>query len=309
MIDLSILIVSYNTCQETLACLASVYRFPPQCRFEVILIDNASADASADAVARAFPQTKVIASPTNLGFAQGNNVAASHAVGRRLLLLNPDTIVFNDSLSALWRCAEAHPAAQIWGGRTLFADGRLNPASCWGPPTLWSLLCSALGLTRAFPRSAWFNTEAFGGWRRDTERCVPIVSGCYLLIDHALWCDLKGFDSLFFMYAEEVDLCLRAAQRGARPFVTPASTIIHLGGVSEPSQVEKVIKIHRGRVTLIRKHWSPARRRAGLALYWLWAFLRLIGSNIASGPRDLPGQSAAKWREVWRQRHIWLAGY
>ena len=225
------------------------------------------------------------------------------------MLLNPDTEVFSNSLTALWDFAEDSPARRIWGGRTLFADGRLNPASCWAQITLWSLLCSAIGLTRAFPRASLFNPEAFGGWQRDTVRAVHIVSGCYLLIDHDLWLALGGFDPRFFMYAEEADLCLRAATLGASPAVTPVSTIIHLGGASEPSLIEKVIKIHRGRVTLIRKHWSPLKCRAGLALYWIWALFRLIGSRITSGPRDLPGQARNKWQTIRARRHEWLAGY
>ena len=140
-------------------------------------------------------------------------------------------------------------------------------------------------------------------------RAVHIVSGCYLLIDHDLWLALGGFDPRFFMYAEEADLCLRAATLGASPAVTPVSTIIHLGGASEPSLIEKVIKIHRGRVTLIRKHWSPLKCRAGLALYWIWALFRLIGSRITSGPRDLPGQARNKWQTIRARRHEWLAGY
>jgi len=308
-LDLSILIVSYNSRAETCACLASVYRFPPSCSFEVILIDNASKDASADTIAAAFPQVSLIASAQNHGFAQGNNIAARAARGRRLLLLNPDTVVFRNSLTALLAFANANSDARIWGGRTLFADGTLNPASCWAQITLWSLFCSAVGLTRAFPRSALFNPEAFGGWPRDSERRVDIVSGCYLLIDRDLWCALGGFDPRFFMYAEEADLCLRAARYGARPMISPLSTIIHLGGASEPSQIEKVIKIHRGRVTLIRKHWPPLKRGAGLKLYWFWAWSRLVGSWVAQGPRDLPGQSRNKWRIVWQQRHVWLKGY
>ncbi len=307
--DLSILIVSYNTVTETLACLTSVSAHPPHCSFEIILLDNASGDGSAAAVAEAFPDVKLIVHPTNSGFAGGNNIAARSAIGRRLLLLNPDTVVFPESLSALWSFAEARPDCRIWGGRTVFADGTLNPASCWAQITLWSLFCAATGVTRAFPKSTVFNREAFGGWARDTERVVDIVSGCYFLIDHALWLDLDGFDPRFFMYAEEADLCLRAVDHGAQPAVTPKSTIIHLGGASEPSHVEKVIKIHRARITLIRKHWPPQRLRCGLALYRLWALLRLIGSNVTHGPRDLRGESHSKWLTIWERRHEWSAGY
>lgn len=308
-LDLSILIISYNSRAETLACLESVFRHPPACSFEVIVLDNASPDGSAAAIAAAFPQVSLIRSDQNLGFAQGNNRAAVEARGARLLLLNPDTLVAESSLTALWQCAEDNASAGIWGGRTLFADGRLNPASCWRDISLWSLCCSTFGLTWLRPESARFNPEAFGNWQRDTVRSVDIVSGCFLLIDHSLWRELSGFDPCFFMYAEEADLCLRARQRGARPMITPAATIIHLGGACEASQIDKVIKIHRGRITLIRKHWPLAKLSIGLALYWLWALLRIVAAYAVSGPCDGVGQSIKKWRTIWLQRHVWLAGY
>lgn len=308
-IELSILIVSFNCCSQTLACLESVLLHPPACSFEVIIHDNASSDGSAAAIAAAFPQFSLIQSTKNLGFAQGNNHAAVNARGSRLLLLNPDTIVAEQSLAALWQFAENNPAAGIWGGRTLFADGRLNPASCWGDLSLWSLFCSTFGLTWLRPKSGRFNPEAFGNWQRDAVRSVDIVSGCFLLIDRHLWNKLDGFDPCFFMYAEEADLCWRARQHGARPMITPAATIVHLGGASEASHVAKVMKIHRGRITLIRKHWPLAKRSIGILLYWLWALFRMIAAYVVSGPRDGAGQSISKWRTIWAQRRIWLAGY
>ena len=305
-VELSILIVSYNTREVTLDCLRSLYAHPPAVPFEVILLDNDSADGSVEAVAAEFPQVKLIASRENTGFAGGNNIAAGEAGGRRLLLLNPDTIVLDGSLDALWAFAERDSGRGIWGGRTLFEDGSLNPTSCWGRITPWSLFCSAAGLTWLFPRSRLFNPEAYGGWQRDSEREVDIVTGCFLLIDRALWQRLGGFDPTFFMYAEEADLCLRASRLGYRPAVTPAAEIIHLGGRSESSPVEKVIKTTRGRVTLIRKHWPAGKRALGLALFRGWALSRAIGSHVA---RDRHGGSSDKWKTIWGRRAEWLKGY
>lgn len=307
--ELSILIVSYNCRAVTLECLASLMAFPPLVSHEIILLDNASSDGTAEAVATAYPQIRLIAHPENSGFAAGNNLAAGLAAGQRLLLLNPDTLVFAGSLDALWEFAERTPKRGIWGGRTLFADLSLNPTSCWAAISLWSLFCSSFGLTWLAPQSALFNPEAYGGWRRDRERDVDIVSGCFLLIDHKLWRRLGGFDPNFFMYAEEADLCLRARRLGANPGISPAAKIVHLGGASEASQTEKLIKVIRGRITLMRKHWSPARLWVGLLLYQIWALLRLIGSRFIAGPRDIPGQSGEKWQTVWRRRAEWLDGY
>lgn len=305
-VGLSIIIVSYNTRELTLDCLRSVYAHPPAVPFEVILLDNASSDGSAAAIAADFPQVKLIASQENTGFAGGNNIAAKQANGQRILLLNPDTLVLEDSLNALWSFAERSPDYRIWGGRTLFGDGSLNPTSCWRSISIWSLFCRAVGLTALLPRSEIFNPEAYGGWQRDTERPVDIVTGCFLLIDRTLWEALNGFDPLFFMYAEEADLCLRARKMGARPTITPAAQIIHFGGKSETSAAEKTIKTARGRVTLIKKHWTPARQALGLQLFRLWAATRAVGHRLAPGSR---ADRQSDWSVVWRRRAEWLRGY
>jgi GT2 family glycosyltransferase len=308
-VDLSIVIISYNTKALTLMALESLFRYPPPVDFEVILLDNLSPDDSLQAIRVAFPQIDTIASPRNEGFAKGNNIAAERARGRRILLLNPDTETLPASHSGLWAFAEREPERGIWGGRTLFPDRSLNPTSCWRRMTLWSLFCSALGLTHLFPASRLFSSEAYGDWRRDRVADVDIVTGCFLLIDASLWRRLDGFDEAFFMYAEEADLCLRAKALGARPGISPEAEIVHLGGVSEVTGVDKIVRTTRGRVTLMRKHWSPAAVALGRGLMLLWSGLRLVGSRFVAGRRDDPAGARAKWREVWMRRGEWLAGY
>jgi N-acetylglucosaminyl-diphospho-decaprenol L-rhamnosyltransferase len=308
-VELSILIISYNTKDLTLEALESLFRYPPPVNFEVILLDNDSPDGSYEAIAATFPQIDAIAHPQNIGFAAANNVAADRARGRRLLLLNPDTITLENSHRGLWEFAEQSPERGIWGGRTLFPDLSLNPSSCWGKMTLWSLFCGAVGLTHVFPGSPVFNAEGYGDWPRDRVRDVDIVTGCFLLIDTALWRRLGGFDPAFFMYAEEADLCLRARAVGANPGISPQAQIVHMGGMSEATGVNKIVKTTRGRVTLMRKHWSPGQVVLGRALLLLWSALRLVGSRFASGRRDPPGGARDKWSEVWSRRGEWLAGY
>jgi len=308
-VELSIIVISYNSKAVTLEALESLFRHPPPVPFEVILLDNRSPDGSAEAIRAAFPQIETIAHPENVGFAQGNNVAAERARGRRILLLNPDTVSLEHSHGALWAFAEKEPERGIWGGRTFFGDMSLNISSCWGRMTLWSLFCRAVGLTHLFPKSRLFASEAYGDWKRDTMADVDIVTGCFLLIDTDLWRRLGGFDPAFFMYAEEADLCLRARAIGARPGITPDAEIIHLGGVSEATVEDKIVRTTRGRVTLMRKHWGQPKLALGLMLTLLWSGLRLIGSRFTSGRRDAPGTSRDKWRKVWLRRREWLAGY
>src|SRR5688500_1121742 len=122
MTDLSIIIISYNTKEMTLDCLKSIFEQTSGISFEVIVLDNASRDNSAEAIAAGFPQVKLIAHQENLGFAGGNNLAARKAAGEYILLINPDTVVLDGAIQKLFRFAEDNPAAGVWGWRTLFGD-------------------------------------------------------------------------------------------------------------------------------------------------------------------------------------------
>ena len=264
---------------------------------------------SISAIRAAFPSITAIDHPANCGFAAANNIAAKLARGRRILLLNPDTVTLENSYDGLWAFAEREPARGIWGGRTLWGDLTLNPTSCWRRMTLWSLFCAATGMTYLRPDSALFNPTTYAGWTRDTVADVDIVTGCFLLIDADLWRRLGGFDPAFFMYAEEADLCLRARALGARPGITPEAEIVHLGGLSEVTSADKIVKTARGAVTLMRKHWSPPAIMAGRLLLLVWAGLRMVGSRVVSSRNDAPGAAKTKWADVWARRREWLAGY
>ena len=310
-IDISILVVSYNTREMTLACLDSIARETRASSHEVIVVDNASSDGSAAAVGNHPIEPRLFALKHNIGFARANNLAARHASGRYILLLNPDTVVLGRAIDRLREFAEARPAAMIWGGRTQFVDGTLNPASCWSRMTPWNLTCRALGFTGVFPQTDLFNGEAYGGWLRDTTREVDIVSGCFLMMPRALWEELGGFDERFFMYGEEADLCLRARALGARPQVTPAASIIHHGGASEATRAGKTIKLLAAKASLIDRHWSPLLRPVGLALLEAWPLSRWLARTVEAA---ITGSAhaiaaAATWREVWSARRTWRRGY
>lgn len=310
-IDVSILVVSYNTRALTLAALHAAISQTTSIASEIIVVDNASTDGSAAAIAETFPGVHLIASAVNLGFAAGNNLAARSARGRYLVLLNPDTVVLDRAIDRLHAFALSRPEAGIWGGRTVFADGCLNAASCWGRMTPWNLFCRATGLTAIFRDTETFNGEAYGGWPRDTVRDVDIVSGCFLMIERAFWNDLGGFDPEFFMYGEEADLCLRARSRGARPVVTPNATIVHLGGASETARTAKMVKLLAAKASLISRHFHPVTRPLGLGLLAAWPLSRFAALSLRAKLRGRAADrdAAATWGEIWRQRAHWQRGY
>jgi len=307
---LTVIIVSYNTRDLTLAALRTLHATTKATAFHTVVLDNASQDGSADAVAQAFPQVELIRSAENLGFARANNMVAKAARTDWLLLLNPDTECHAGAVDTLMAFARANPQAGIYGGRTVFPDGRLNIASCWSRITPWSVFCLATGLTAAFPRSAVFNTEAMGGWQRDSVREVDIVVGCFFLIRRDLWQRLGGFDLRYFMYGEEADLCLRARRLGFRPVITPEAQIMHLVGAASASKAGTRILVTKARVTLIRDHWPASLVSLGIGLMWLWGAARIAAAWLLAlfgRPRDQ--ERLAYWREVWAQRSAWLAGY
>lgn len=310
-IDVSIIVVSFNTKAMTLAALDSIYAETLDVAYEVIVVDNASSDGSAEAIARHPGKPALTALAENIGFARANNLAARQARGRRILLLNPDTIVKGRAVDLLVAFADQNPAAGIWGGRTLFADGRLNPSSCWGRMTPWRLFCRASGLATVFKRSAWFNGEAYGGWPRNRVREVDIVSGCFFLVDRDLWLRLGGFDPLFFMYGEEADLCLRAHALGALPMVTPAATIVHHGGASERTRADKMVKLLAAKASLVERHFDARWRGVGLALLAAWPATRGLAftalARVTGSPRH--AATAAEWRQIWQRRHDWRHGW
>lgn len=298
----------------TLACLASVYE-QTRTPFEVIVVDNASTDGTVAALREAFPadaypNLTLLAETENRGFGPTHPLALAHATTDHYLLLNPDTVVLDHALDELWAFSQRVPTAGIWGGRTLYADGTLNPTSVFRRMTPFSVLCRVVGLNNILHRSSLFNSEYFGNWDRGDERPVDIVTGCLLLITRDLWERLNGFDDAFIMYGEEVDLCLRAIAAGAAPRMTPKATIVHYGGASQTLRSDKMVRLMRAKIELIRRHFHPATRRISAWMFGLWPLSRsLVWHLIALTGRPNSKEKAAVWSEVWQRRAEWKIGY
>ena len=303
----SIIVVSYNTSEMTCTCLQSVVA-ETTVPYELIVVDNASSDGSAVAIKVEFPDILLMAEAENHGFAVANNIATKRAKGDYILLLNPDTIVLNGAIDRLLAFAHRRPEAKIWGGRTLFGDHSLNPSSCWRRMSLWNIFCRTTGLTGMFPQSALFNSEAYGGWDRNAERQVDIVTGCFFLIKRVDWESLGGFNPVFVMYGEEADLCLRAERAlSARPRVTADATIVHYGGASERVRADRVIRVLRAKAELLHRHIPAWQRPLARGLFLLFPLSRRIAAS--AGVRKHRGESSNVWREVWQRRAEWGNGF
>jgi len=306
----SILVISYNTRAMTLDCLRSIAA-ETTLPHEVIVVDNASPDGSAAAIAEAFPEVRLIASPENHGFAKGNNVAAEHARGKYILLLNPDTLVLDAAIDRLVAFAGRTPSAGIWGGRTLYPDGSLNAGSCNGMQTLWSIFCRTSGLAIALRSSERFNPENYGAWDRGTEREVGYVCGCFFLIERDFWNQLGGFDLTYVMYGEETDLCHRARALGARPRITPEATIVHYVGASSKRRSDKDALVLKSKVTLARRYLPRWQQGPALFLLRMWPLSRKLGGEVIAGitGNAAAAEAARRWGAVWAARRTWRDGF
>lgn len=307
---ISIIIVSFNTKALTLDCLRSVFDQTKIKSYDVHVIDNNSIDGSAEAITQEFPQVHLIKSTENYGFAKANNLVAETIDSKYILLLNPDTVVLDSAIDKIHQFAEKNPSSGIWGGRTLYGDRTLNPNSCFRQMSLWNLFCRASGLSVLGRNTELFNGEEFGGWPRDTERQVDIVSGCFLLISNSLWTQLRGFDERFFMYAEDADLCLRASQLGYKPRVTPLASIIHYGGASERIRSDKMVRLLRAKSDLLKVHWSTLPAFLGRVLIGASALVRLliflILDALTQGEKYRDKKNV--WLDIWQRRSNWFHG-
>lgn len=289
MMDLSVVLVNWNTRQILHDCLASIYRQTQGISFEVIVVDNASTDGSARMVQNSFANVRLIENSENKGFAAANNQAIRAAHGDFILLLNSDTVVLDNALFETLEFARRHPEAGVVGCCVLNADMTLQP-TCFMYPSLLNLFLLTTYLSRLFRRNRFFGRERMTWWDRADERQVEVVTGCFMLIRRRVIESVGLLDEDYFMYGEETDYCYRARRAGWKILFTPAARIIHLGGASSKQVRPEMMLQLRGSILLfIRKHRSLPVYYAACVLVTLFFFLRtpywLIRGIIARGDR------------------------
>lgn len=226
---LSIVIVSFNTRADLQRCLTSLHQPPPQVAHDIIVVDNASTDGSAD-VARRFPGVQVIDAGENLGFSAASNRGIRASTGVNLLLLNSDTIVPPGAIDTLMSVLAQHPEATVVGPRLVDGDGRpelsfgsmITPLSEWRQGRLMRRLSAGDPATVA-QVDAWTREEHWPDW----------VTGACLLVRRADAEAVGLLDERFFMYTEDVDFCAAIRAGGGRVLFTAATEIVHLGGRSK----------------------------------------------------------------------------
>ena len=210
----SVVIVNYNVRDFLHHAIISLTKALKGVSSEILVVDNASDDGSVDMVKKAFPRVRMFASPVNLGFAKGNNVALRHARGEYILLINPDTLVQEDTIRTMIGFFEAHPGVGLAGCKILNPDGSFQLPCRRSFPRPWVAFTKMTGLSRLFPHSRLFGRYNLTYLSPDETYEIDAVSGSYMMIRKAVYDEVGGLDEDFFMYGEDLDWCYRIQKSG-----------------------------------------------------------------------------------------------
>jgi GT2 family glycosyltransferase len=254
--NVSIIVVNWNTKSLLRDCLTSVYKQSQGIDFEIIVVDNASTDGSREMIRNDFPKVVLIENTKNRGFAAANNQGMAIAKGRYVLLLNSDTIVLDNCIANIISFADTHPRAGVIGCRVLNSDCTLQ-STCFMFPSVLNLLLSSSYLYKIFPKSRFFGRELMTWWNANDVREVDIVKGCFMLVRREAIEKVGGLDESFFMYAEETDWCYRFRKCGWKVMFAPVGEIIHYGGQSTTQiPVAMIVQLRLSILKFIKKHYG-----------------------------------------------------
>ncbi len=299
-VDMSILIVCYKSRDLIQQCLEGVYAYTSGCTFEVLIVD-CSNDGAVDLVKEKFPAARVIENSENLGFGRGNNLLADHANGTFLVLLNPDVIVSDNAIGLLCQTAMSHPEAGAVGGRSKLPNGMRDPGCRQWIPTISRMLIETFGgaklLNGCLPEDAKGPAE------------VETLSGAFMIVRRDAWREANGFDTSFFMYSEELDLCYRLRKNGWTILMTPLAEVIHLVGGGQGQNPNRVRMITTAKMHFLRKYWSRPQAILGGVIIWCHGLIRVLlgtfGGLVLGRDRAFKLRNAYK-TIVFQPRNWWF---
>ena len=257
---LSVIIVNYNVRQFLENSLASIGRALEGIEGEVFVVDNASDDGSADMVRAKFPSVRLVENRENLGFARANNIALRLTGGEFILLINPDTVVQEDTFRVMLRFFSEVPDAGIAGCRILNPDGSFQLPCRRSFPTPWVAFTKIFGLAALFPKSRLFGSYNLTYLSEDETYSVDAVSGSFMMVRREAYAKVGGLDESFFMYGEDLDWCYRFGIAGFRVYYVHTTKIIHFKGEStKRSDIDEIRLFYQAMQLFVSKHFSRSR--------------------------------------------------
>lgn len=281
--DVSVIIVSWNVRDLVGDCIRSVMEETSR-PHEIIVVDNASNDGTAAMIAEEFPDVRLIVNDENRGFAAANNQALEVAVGHRVLLLNPDTVILDGAVDTMLGWLEQRPDVGCAGCQVLETDTDVQ-MTCFSDPGPLDLLLIESGLHRIFSGSSFFGRPHYAGWDRTSERDVDVVSGMFMLVPRRVVDEVGVMDGSFFIYSEEADWCRRIRDAGYRCVFTPAARILHRegGGKSTAQTRPKMyVQLQKSKLLYVRKHHGLAGRVVAKATLLVSMLARTVVFGLAS---------------------------
>lgn len=255
--DISVIIVNYNVKDFLLQCLRSIQQASQKLSVQIIVVDNNSTDGSVEFLKPLFPDVSFIELSENIGFGRANNLGYIHSDGKYILILNPDTIIREDTLDVMYNYLENNVGTGIAGCKVLNPDGTFQLACRRGFPTPWASFCKLFGLQSLFPKS-----KLFAGYNQtfrsiDKTYYIDSVIGAFMFIRREVFDQTKGFDPDYFMYGEDIDLCYRAGKMGWKTVYLHETSIIHYKGEStKRSSINELKHFYEAMEIFAGKHYS-----------------------------------------------------
>jgi GT2 family glycosyltransferase len=302
--DLSIIIVNWNSTDYLRACLDSVYKETKEVAFEVIVVDNASNDGCGEMLEHSFPLVKFIQNAENRGFAAANNIGFQRAVGQFVLFLNPDTVVLRDAISTMLNHMRYLKDAGATGCRLLNTDGSIQTSSVMPFPTILNQSFNYEPLRLLFPKiTLWGIRPLFED--TDSQFVVQAVSGACIMVRREVFENIGMFTTDYFMYSEDIDLCHKISLSGYRVYYVNTASIIHHGGGSSRQRSDNsfsIVKMKESTMIYLKKFKGRPYAVCYRIVIGVTAMLRIIALTLIYlwAPKNAVQHSLSKWKTILR---------
>ncbi|AXB58859.1 glycosyltransferase family 2 protein [Flavobacterium fluviale] len=284
--QLSIIILNYNVRYFLEQCVLSVQEATVGIDAEIIVVDNNSSDESVLMTQEKFPEVTLIQNKENFGFPKGNNIGFRQAKGKYICILNPDTVVAEDTFTKILAFAERQPNLGIVGCKLIDGTGNFLPESKRGIPTPWVAFTKIFGLYKIFPKTKLFNQYYAQDLSENQTGKVDILVGAFMFLESKLYQDLNGFDENCFMYADDIDLSYRALQKGKSNFYFHETTVLHYKGESTIKDEKYMKRFQEAMNFFYEKHFKKSWFfsffiQIGI---WFFSFVKMFQGKVKENP-------------------------
>jgi GT2 family glycosyltransferase len=299
--ELSIVIVNWNSTDLTVNCIRSIQSTTSGIEYEVIVVDNASEGESWRSIPDQLPLVTLIRSHSNIGFARANNLGAERATGKKILFLNPDTIVLGNAISVMVKIVDSNPDIGVLGGHLLNRDLSLQTSCVQRFPTILNQFLTLDWLKRCWPKLPFWGMRALFSEDPNGISDAEVVSGACLMLRREIFDSVGGFSTEYFMYAEEIDLCHIVRESGWRVCHAVKAQVVHFGGQSTKKRGDSFSQIvmRESVFKLLRKF----RGNRYAFLYRITVFISaLMRLSILLPLTIVPGALLDRQRITWTRK-------